>query len=120
MGKGDQYTDEQLAEMYRHYAYLKGWNTDDETVKTKLEGWRYASIGPVGLAIDFYETGVDNAKHLGRDAEASSPSHVNIEPGRTNVANTYRKKSKGCLSAFVLIFSTVLTVIAAAAAILER
>ena len=70
--KGEDYSDEQLAKMYRRYAELKGWSTRDEVVQDKVQAWRDSSIGSVGLAIDFYETGTDNAKHLGRNAETES------------------------------------------------
>ena len=67
--KGSQYTDDQLAEMYRRYASLKGWSTRDDIVRDKVELWRGMSIGLVGFAIEFHETGKDHCKHTGRNAE---------------------------------------------------
>ena len=96
--KGAEYSDEELAEMYRRYAELKGWSTKDVTVQDKVEGWRDSSIGPVGLAIDFHETGNDNAKHIGNDAEAK--------------ATKQEKGGGGCACIFLALVSTAFAVVA--------
>ena len=67
--KGDQYSDKKLAKIYRQYADRKGWSTRDEVVQDKVESWRDSMIGPVGLAIDWYENGGKDPKpELGKDA----------------------------------------------------
>jgi len=89
--KRSEYTDEELVNMYCRYAHLKGWSTEDTIVSLKVEAWRAKGIGPVGLAIDFYETGKDNAKHLGKDAEEEATA----------------KKSIGCVG-FLVVFAILL------------
>jgi len=105
--KGDNYTDEQLTKIYRRYAELKGWNTSDEVVQDKLQSWRAMSIGPVGLAIDFHETGKDNAKHLGRDAE--------IEAGKAEGGS-----SLGCTAVFVALIVTIGGLLAVSLSLLAK
>jgi hypothetical protein len=61
-------THDELVRVYRRYATLKGWSTRDETIELKIA--EFQDDGPVQLAIDFEETGVDHAKHLGYDAES--------------------------------------------------
>jgi hypothetical protein len=74
----NNYAFDELVFIYRRYAQFKGWNTSECVVRDKVEGWVDSMIGPVGLAIDFYETGKDNAKHLGWDAEARASNVSNI------------------------------------------
>ena len=110
--KGAEYSDEQLAEMYRRYAELKGWSTRNEVIREKIQAWRDSSIGPVGLAIDFHKTGKDNAKHLGHNAETeSSQKQGNIK--------------KGCFRVFAavaafLLFAVVVITVGAVSAYLFR
>ena len=59
------YTEAELDQIYRHYAELKGWSTYDKVVKEKIAEWN--GDGPVQLAIEFHETGVDGAYYLGYD-----------------------------------------------------
>ena len=68
---------EELAEIYCRYAKLKGWSTEKRLVRSKVQAWLEQRIGAVGLAIEFHESGLDGAKHLGYDAEsrAADPSH---------------------------------------------
>ena len=59
MSKSSKYTYNQLTDIYRKYAHLKGWSVSDTAVGDKVGAWLSASLGPVGLAIDFHETGID-------------------------------------------------------------
>ncbi len=70
MPKKSLYSFEQLVEIYRRYAQLKGWSTKAELIRDKVQAWMDSSIGPVGLAIEYHETRRDGAKDLGHDAEA--------------------------------------------------
>ena len=92
--KGAEYTDEQLAEMYRKYAQLKGWSTKASVIRGNISTWRSSSIGPIGLAIDFFENGEDNAKHLGYDAEARS-SNVPVMHIVTTIVGTEYSNPNG-------------------------
>jgi hypothetical protein len=59
---------EELARIYRRYATLKGWSTHEKVVSEKIADWNHD--GPVQLAIEFHETGIDRARYLGYDAES--------------------------------------------------
>lgn len=94
MAKKSAYTFAQLAEIYRRYAALKGWSTKDEVVHDKVQSWLDSSIGPVGLAIEFYETKKDSAKHLGYDAEARAVD-AGIQTAVTKLAGTEHANEDG-------------------------
>jgi hypothetical protein len=70
------YSVDEATEIYRRYAHLKGWSTIEKVIREKVEDWRFSKDGAVQLAIDFHETGIDNAKYIGMDAEsrAADPS----------------------------------------------
>ena len=63
------YHDEDLPEIYRHYAELKGWSTKPQIIADKVATWTEQGIGAVGLAVDFYLTGKDGYKQVCHDAE---------------------------------------------------
>ena len=68
--KGDEYSDAELVKIYRKYARRKGWNSSEEVAYSRVRGeWRASMVGPVGLAIDWYESGGKDPKpELGKDA----------------------------------------------------
>jgi hypothetical protein len=92
MAQKRTYTVEELVEIYRQYAQLKGWSTNERTVRDKVEAWVDSSIGPVGLAIQFHERRTDGAKHLGYDAEAraggASIQRLTVTLAGTEYANS--------------------------------
>src|SRR5262249_16469371 len=94
MPKQSPYTFEQLVEVYRRYAQLKGWSTKEEVIRDKVESWIDHSIGPVGLAIEYHETRQDGAKHLGHDAEARA-ADAPIQTISTQVAGVEHANGDG-------------------------
>ncbi len=82
MARKQKYTIEELVTIYRKYASLKGWSTNEYTVRENVDGWVNSSIGPVGLAIEFHENRTDGAKHLGFNAEehaiGAPIQHINV------------------------------------------
>jgi hypothetical protein len=70
MAKNFRYTFDELVVIYAKYAGLKGWNTKLEFVKDHVDSWLSKSLGPVGLAISFHETGIDDYSDHGLDAGA--------------------------------------------------
>jgi hypothetical protein len=63
---GRSYNAQELSEVYRAYARLKGWNATDQVVRDKVEAWLGQTIGPVGLALQWHETGTDPKPELTR------------------------------------------------------
>lgn len=98
--KGSQYSAAELAEIYRDCAWRKGWDTTDRVVKDKVDSWHSGSIGPVGLAIDWHESG-------GKDPKPELGNDATVRKGSTSLSGAF-----GC---FALGFATLLLAAAAIA-----
>lgn len=81
------YSLEQLREIYRRYADLKGWSTRTSVVKDIVNGWMNGGIGNVGHAITFYETGDDP---IGIDRNAGEQLSAVIHEGGPKALASYR------------------------------
>lgn len=104
-----RYSPDHLAKMYRMYAAMKGWNTTEPVVRGKVQAWTESGIGPVGLAIEFYETGIDGAPHLDRVPERrDSERPVRVQTVEQTGKNWKATQAGGCLMVIVGIMATVL------------
>ena len=85
----EKYTDLQLAEMYRVYAQWKGWNISPKVVRAHIEAWKSVSIGPMGLAIEYHETGIDGAPHIvDRESRMSDRFSLPMSDSETSTKTT--------------------------------
>lgn len=64
--RGREYDRLQLTHVYRNYATLKGWNTSQAVVDDKVDSWLESSLGAVGLAVEWLESGIDPKPELSR------------------------------------------------------
>jgi hypothetical protein len=85
-----KYTFDQLVEIYRRYAGLKGWYTGDDAVFDHVREWMSSSSGLVGSAIAFHDTGTDSEKHSGYDAEAVAANSPIVSRVTKVAASKYR------------------------------
>lgn len=59
-----EYSTEQLLQIYKRYAEKKGWNAKPKHVAECVALWQASSLGAVGLAIKYFESGSDNAEFV--------------------------------------------------------
>jgi len=94
------YTRAQAGDIYRRYAEMKNWRADAKTVKEKVAPWIEQGIGPVGLAIQWRETGIDPKPELSRSTpprSQGSPAAVSSRPPQA------ASRKSGCLGVVVVV-----------------
>ena len=84
-----KYTFAELVEIYRRYAALKGWYTNDDAVREHVLDH---SSGLLKSAIAFHETGKDDEKDSGFDAEAVAANSPIVLRVTKITASKYRNR----------------------------
>jgi magnesium chelatase family protein len=83
------HSDDQLRMIYCRYAQWKAWNCLPAVIDEKLAAWQHGA-GPVGLAIAFNETGIDECGSA-TQAPEHRESTPQKQPGTTKMPSRSRK-----------------------------
>jgi magnesium chelatase family protein len=91
-GHSHDYSEDELRMIYCRYAQRKAWNSLPDAINEKLAAW-HQGIGPVGLALTFHSTGIDEFGG-GHEAAAEQPAKTPVTAGEPQMTSRSRGKAK--------------------------